>query len=105
MNEILAALAPHLIEIAVTAAVSAITIMAGKVTGKTLDKDARETLHSALTTAASTIVGRGLSETEAVGAIIEYAKQSSPGSIKRLKPSETVLLDLALSKLAQQERK
>lgn len=60
----------------------------------------REALHSALMTGARVAIERGLSGDKAATLAAAYAEASVPQAIAALRPSETVLTQLAKSKLA-----
>ena len=77
-----------------------------------LDRDARERLHMALATGASLVLARyairpapgGPGPPATLDAptnqeVVNYAKRSVPGSLKRLAPDADLLADLATAKL------
>ena len=104
MEEMIAALLPQVAGLVVMVAAGLIARAYRAVAGEAMDKNAREALHSALETAADIVVAKGLSESESLGAVINYAKQSTPGALGRLSPPETVLMDLAMSKIIKAQK-
>lgn len=96
MKEILTLIEPLLAEFIVGVVAAALyRLLDGRV--------ARETLHSALQTGVEQMIdaledGR-ITRQELIDIAVRYAQQSSPGSVKRLKPTESVMRDLAAAKL------
>lgn len=88
-----------LAELIVSAIVAAIGALYYRVTKTQMDADARERLHSALTTGAAVVVKRDMTEAQKIEALIDYAQASVPDALARLKPKIGVLQNLAISKL------
>lgn len=70
-------------------------------TGIEIEVKDRDALHMALNTGAQLALTKmaGASTAERTAATLEYAVQSVPDAIKRLKPTGSVLNDLATAKL------
>ncbi|WP_376872417.1 hypothetical protein [Albirhodobacter sp. R86504] len=107
LDIIMGLIAPHLAEIIsgiVTALLAFIAAQIKARTGAELDANARDALHSALTTGAMLAIARygrtaGVNQEAMVAEAVNYAKASVPDAIKRLGPVETVLADLAVAKI------
>lgn len=68
-------------------------------TGIDIQAAHRESMHSALMTAARLAVARQLTGQAAMSLILEYVRKSVPDALASLKPSPDVLKELAESKL------
>lgn len=69
-----------------------------------IEASQRDALHSAIMSGIRSAILSGANNGQAVKAAVEYAKASVPDAIRSLRPNETVLLDLAASKLQQLTR-
>ena len=91
----------HLIGAVLTLAVAFVARKIHQWTGIEIERAHREALHSALMTGARMALQRGLSGPDAVTLATGYAESSVPDAIARLRPSESVLTNLARAKLAE----
>ena len=104
MQTIIDTLSPvilHLIGAVLTLAVAFVARKIHQWTGIEIEARHREALHSALMTGARAAIHRGLTGTHAVLLATGYAESSVPDAIARLRPSESVLTNLARAKLAE----
>lgn len=108
MTDILAALLqallPHILEILGAFLTVVIGWAANTVRqrwGIQIEQAHREALHGALMTGARAALSRGLNTQQAIDQATAYAKHSVPEAIRRLRPSEVVLAELARAKIAQ----
>lgn len=108
MENIIAALMPHLLEIT-AALLSALIGWAANTArirwGVQIDADHREALHRALMTGATLALGRNVPDQVAVDIAINHAKASVPDALRKLAPSKTTLETIARAKLAEAIRK
>lgn len=98
-----AALNPHMpsiVELIVVPFILGVAIKGARKLGVDIEASHRETLHSALLTAARLAVAKQLTGAAAVGLILDYVRRSAPDALSKLKPGMDVLQDLAKSKLA-----
>ncbi len=96
LEGLLAEIQPYLLEI-VTAAIAAFFYRAFK------GNVSKDTLHSAVRTGVQNVAhmledGR-ITREELIEMALQYARNSSPGAIKRLGPSESTLRSIASAKL------
>jgi len=92
---------PAAMEGIITIAIAAAAMIYRKLTGTKLDADARERLHSALSTGAKALVDGDLTGDALTDAVIRYARASVPAAIERLAPDPGVLRTLAQSKIKE----
>lgn len=103
-TNILAALAPYLLELiaaALTPLIAWLALRAHRHFGIEIEARDREALHSALMSGIRWALGRNLSGQAAVSAAVDYAARSVPDALGRLHPSPDVLHDLASAKLRE----
>ncbi|MFN3647853.1 MAG: hypothetical protein ACK4S2_15325 [Gemmobacter sp.] len=101
---ILDLLLPHLLELAsglLALAIGWAAMRFNAWTGIQIEARHREALHAALMTGARAAVSRGLPVQQAVDLAVGHAQASVPAAMKRLKPSEPVLRNLARAKVAE----
>lgn len=104
LDNILAALAPHLLEVIGGALTLLLGLLFAQIRAKTgIDIEARhrEALHSALMTGIRLALSKGLKPQDAVKIAIGYAEQSVPDALRRLRPQGQTLEALARAKLAE----
>jgi hypothetical protein len=104
MQTILNFLLPHMLELLaliLTGVIGWAAAAARAKWGIDIEARHREALHSALMTGARMALQRGLSGPEAVTLATGYAESSVPDAIARLRPSESVLTNLARAKIAE----
>lgn len=103
-GELLTALTPSLLDLSgavLTFVISAAALRFQRWTGIQIEARHREALHSALMTAARLAVSRGLTQEAGTSFVTSYVQASVPDALRGLAPSESTLVDLAKSKLAQ----
>ncbi|TQS72695.1 hypothetical protein ERN12_02545 [Rhodobacteraceae bacterium] len=109
MQLILASIEPYFLEllsVVITAMLGVAIAFAKDRFGLEIEARHREALHSALMTGARLALSRmGAhgSNSAMIDAALSYAHMSVPDSIKRLRPSENLLAELAESKLSLAE--
>lgn len=91
----------ELMSVAITALIGWAVAKASKKWGIEIEAKHRESLHWALYTAAQLALERKLTGQAAIELIRDYVRRSVPDAIGVLKPSSTVLEDLARAKLVQ----
>lgn len=97
-------LAPMLMEIAalgVTILVGHLAVVARRRFGIEIEARHREALHQAIMTGLRSAVAAGYGKDKAMEAAVAYARQSTPDALRALKPSPSVLMDIAHAKLDQ----
>lgn len=104
MNDILTAVAPHLIE-ALLASVAALLGLAlnrlSAWTGAQIEAKHAAALHSAIRTATIAALQRGLSGTNLQSSVMAYVEASVPDALAKLRPAESVLGTLINAKAAE----
>lgn len=103
---LVSALAPHLLDAAgilLASVMTLLTLAAKKAFGLEVEKRHAEKVHGALMSGLKAALEKGpqAGREALVEAAIEYAKESVPDALKALKPPESVLRDLATSKIGQ----
>lgn len=104
LDQILAALLPHLLEIAALALTALIGWAAQRFnawTGIQIEARHRDALHLAIMTGIRRALDAGQSHDVAIDAAVEYAKKSVPDAIRALKPARDILGAIARSKLGE----
>lgn len=104
LNDLLAALAPHLIEalLALVAALLAYGIKRISMwTGAQIEAKHAAALHSAIRTATLAALQRGLSGTGLQSSVRAYVEASVPDALSKLRPAESVLGTLINAKAAE----
>lgn len=104
LNDLLAALAPHLIEalLALVAALLAYGMQRISMwTGAQIEAKHAAALHSAIRTATLAALERGLSGTSLQDVVRRYVIDSVPDAMATLRPSPAVLSTLISSKAAE----
>jgi hypothetical protein len=107
LETIWALLSPYLIELLaglVTIFIARASRAVERRTGLEIEAALRQALHQALETGATAALQDGKDGPAAVQAAIDHARSSVPDAIRRLAPPPDVLVNLALSKLAQAAR-
>lgn len=101
---LMAAVLPYLLDILAIVLMAALTWASAWAKRKfNIDIEAkyRDGLHSALMTGARLAASRQLTGQAAIALIVDYVRKSVPDALSSLKPSSTVLQDLAEAKLAE----
>lgn len=108
MNEliysVLAVIAPHILEVVgviVAAIIARAAAYAGAKWRLDIEQKAQDDLHRALMTGARMAIDRTLTKASAADLAIGYARASVPGAIRKLKPPQEVLVNLARAKVAE----
>lgn len=108
METIIAAIMPHLLEIA-AGLLSALIGWAANTArvkwGVQIEATHREALHRALMTGVTLALGRNVPNDTAVDMAISHARASVPDALRKLAPSKTTLETIARAKLAEAIRK
>ncbi|MEL5879771.1 hypothetical protein [Cereibacter sphaeroides] len=102
-GDLLTTLMPSLLDlagVALTALIGFATVRFQRWTGVQIEARHREALHSAIMTAASLAVARGLTSDAATEFVSGYMRASVPEALERLAPSGDTLDALVKSKLA-----
>ncbi|MFD1914131.1 hypothetical protein [Halodurantibacterium flavum] len=98
------ALLPHLMELIGALATMVLVWLTAEIRrrwGIEIEARHREALHSALMTGIRAALFRGLTGPDVVQAAIEYAGESVPDALRRLRPAPHVLNDLTSAKLRE----
>lgn len=104
MNGIIDAVSPHALEImgiGLTFVIGWASTQAARRFGLDIEQRHRDALHSALMTGARLALAKQLTAAAAVDLILGYVKTSVPGAVGKLNPPQSVLENLAKSKLEQ----
>lgn len=103
-QEIMEALAPHLIEAfmaLVTLATGYVVVLVKRYTGIQIEERHRQALHSAIHTGVLALADKGLSGEQLIEGVKDYIRQSVPDALAYLIPGEGVLATLIRAKIKQ----
>lgn len=105
LDQILAALVPHLLELVALALTGLIAFAAQRFaawTGIQIEARHREALHSAIMTGIRAALERGSTPDGAVASAVDYAREvGAPDAVSALKATAEGLAQLARAKLAE----
>lgn len=107
ISAFLAELLPVLLQLlaaVLMAAISAAALAMKRNFGIAIDQKAQDDLHRALMSGVKAAIAAGTPRGEVVEAAVRHTMKSVPDAIKRLKPAQSVLLNIAASKLEEASR-
>ena len=102
MNGFLTAAQPYALEIlglALTPAIFWASVQIARRSGLDIEQRHRDALHTALMTGARLALAKQLTAAAAIDLVLSYVRQSVPDAVGKLNPPQSVLENLAKSKI------